>query len=629
MADPKAERAAYYNKHKRNPEAVKFYNSAAWSGPHGARTNYIREHPICERCGRVTADHVHHKIPFDSCTIEQRIDTANLQSVCISCHNVLTAAEPQPLAATAIGTIEPIEDDTYYFDNAAADRPIRFIQKFATHYEGKWAGKPFELLPWQRQLVRTIFGWKYRSTNLRRFREVYLMSAKGAGKTPLLSAIGLFMLLADNEPAAHVISMASSFEQAALTFNAAKIYIEGSDLSRHKGIDPKQYVIDAPNHSKWTTISGKPTGRSGPRPSCIIADERHEWPTATVQGFDLLCANLFKRQQPLLLIATNAGSDRTSSAWELHERAAGVLAGTIDDPSLLPVIFEAPKGMDWKSEEAARAANPSIPDVVTFAQIKPEQSKGEARYRRLYLSQWVTGSDKWLDLNQWDQCVKPLDLDATKGQPRYVGLDLSNGDDLCAMTDVYTTSTTYHVDSRFWIPRQTAERYETKDLHPYHQWSESKDINLLESPTISIDAQTMIAKCIVDEHERHPITAVCFDRAYSSGVIEIIRAAGIECRAIAQGWTLFEGCQELDRRLIEKSISIAPNSVMRFCASNVTVTTPNRHGQFWPVKPNRKGRAGACNKIDGISALVTALTEARKHAFPKQTAHVGAMMIEF
>jgi phage terminase large subunit-like protein len=625
-----ADRSSFYDRHQRNPEAKRFYASAAWSGPNGARTQYIRAHPICERCAKVVADHVHHKLPLAQCTPEQRLDPANLMSVCISCHNAIEAQTPEQQLSTPIGTIEPIEDETYYFDAEAADRPCRFIERFCRHYEGRFAGEQFKLLDWQRETIRKLFGWKHRDSNLRRFRELYLISGKGAGKTPLIAAVQLYMLLGDNEAAAHVISMASSFEQANLTFDAGKKYIiESPELSRHTGINVKQYAIEAPRYSRWTTISGKPNGRSGPRPSCIAADEAHEWPAATGIAFDLLCANLFKRSQPLLLVATNAGPDRQCYAWTLHERACGVLLGTVDDPTLLPVIFEAPKELDWRSEEAAKAANPSLGDIVSFEQLKPEQSKGEARYRRLYLSQWISGSDKWLDLTTWDACIHPLNAEAIKGAPRYVGLDLSNGDDLCAMVDCYTTTTTFHIDSHFWIPKVTAEKYEAKDLHPYHEWGEVGAITLLDSPTISIEAQKLIAQYVIDEHYRHPIVAVCFDRAYSTGVIEIIRAAGIRCEPIGQGWGVSQGCAELDRRLIERSISIAPNAVLRFCASNVEIKTDER-GNYWPVKPHARGKyAGRrAAKIDGISSLVTCLTEARKHNFPQPAIHAGASIIE-
>ena len=34
------------------------------------------------------------------------------------------------------------------YNKAAADQAVNFIQKL-THTKGKWAGAPFDLLPWQ------------------------------------------------------------------------------------------------------------------------------------------------------------------------------------------------------------------------------------------------------------------------------------------------------------------------------------------------------------------------------------------------------------------------------------------------------------------------------------------------
>src|SRR6185312_13865270 len=111
-------------------------------------------------------------------------------------------------------------------------------------------------------------------------------------------------------------------------------------------------------------------GRAGFRPSCILADEAWEWPNSKL--YDSITANLFKRQQPLLLIATNAGESRECFCWQLYEEAKNVLAGRSKRTDLLPAIFEAPESIDWTSEEAARAACPSIPEVISFAALEPK-----------------------------------------------------------------------------------------------------------------------------------------------------------------------------------------------------------------------------------------------------------------
>lgn len=51
----------------------------------------------------------------------------------------------------------PFMLQTSHYDKAKADRAVTFINNLA-HTKGKWAGKKFDLLPWQEQIVRDLFG---------------------------------------------------------------------------------------------------------------------------------------------------------------------------------------------------------------------------------------------------------------------------------------------------------------------------------------------------------------------------------------------------------------------------------------------------------------------------------------
>jgi phage terminase large subunit-like protein len=623
-----ARRHAFYDRDQRDPKIKAFRDTQQWRR---LSLDVRTDHPTCQRCNASWSTSVHHVKPLNTPDgWEHRLDREGLRALCDSCHELEereAEAQPEPVKHAG-GRLHVVEDETYRFDVEKADKPIRFVEKFARHYEGRFAGQPFLLLPWQRDLVRTLFGWVHRETGLRRFRELYLISAKGAGKTPLLAALALYCLLADGEAAPHVISMASTFEQANLTFSAGKAFInECPALGQH--VDVIQYAINTHKHGKWTTISGKPTGRSGPRPSCIVADEVHEWSGPTAQAYELLCANLFKRSQPLLLVATNAGSSRSSYAYTLHERACKVLAGELDDPTLLPVVFEAPDTLPWDSEDAARAANPSIPDIVRWEQLQPavrkarENEANRAHYQRLYLSRWVQGVNKWLAMSQWDACTGDVDPSALVKVPLFVGLDLSQGDDLCASVFVWTTPERYHVTARFWVPRSTADKYERADGHQYRRWAADGAITLLDETTITPAVQARIAAEIVKAVDGHNVKAVAYDPYRSDAVIAAIEVAHpLKCYKVRQGFTLSSGCTELERRLKSGEIVIAPNPVLRFNAENVEVTTDPR-GNIWPVKPGAKGRyAGRrSNKIDGIAALVTAITEAKTQESQPATAN--------
>jgi 5-methylcytosine-specific restriction protein A len=77
----------HYDKHRRDPDAKRFYDSAAWQV---ARKLKLAEDPVCERCGAAWSRHVHHVKPLKPHP-ELRLDRRNLMAVCPPCHNEIEA----------------------------------------------------------------------------------------------------------------------------------------------------------------------------------------------------------------------------------------------------------------------------------------------------------------------------------------------------------------------------------------------------------------------------------------------------------------------------------------------------------------------------------------------------------
>lgn len=109
---------------------------------------------------------------------------------------------------------------TSHYDKAKADRAVAFVRNLR-HTKGKWAGKPFTLLPWQEQIVRDLFG-VVKPDGKRQFRSAYVEIPKKNGKSELAAAIALYLLFADNEMSAEVYGAASDRQQASIVFDVAK-----------------------------------------------------------------------------------------------------------------------------------------------------------------------------------------------------------------------------------------------------------------------------------------------------------------------------------------------------------------------------------------------------------------------
>ena len=70
----------------------------------------------------------------------------------------------------------------YIYDDAKAQRPIKFIETFCKHSKGELAGKPLKLALFQRAYVSALFGFVDRETGHRRYTESFFFVARKSGK---------------------------------------------------------------------------------------------------------------------------------------------------------------------------------------------------------------------------------------------------------------------------------------------------------------------------------------------------------------------------------------------------------------------------------------------------------------
>ena len=106
-------------------------------------------------------------------------------------------------------------DFPFYFDDKSAIKVCNFVE-LQYHTKGKWAQQrqQLKLEPWQTFFICSVFGWLQKSNDLRRYLEALLLVPRKNGKSALAAAIGLYMLVADDEYGAEVYSGATSEKQA-------------------------------------------------------------------------------------------------------------------------------------------------------------------------------------------------------------------------------------------------------------------------------------------------------------------------------------------------------------------------------------------------------------------------------
>jgi len=289
--------------------------------------------------------------------------------------------------------------------NRGSDRAVQVINNL-TH-TGDYAGRDFEMRPWQESIVRRLF--QVGKDGRRVYRTALLMLPRKNGKTELCAAIAIYCLLFDSKQG-EIYLAAADREQAGKLFHAMVAMIQADPVldGMVEIVESQKRIVHRASGSFCKAISAEAYSKHGFNASVVIYDELHCAPNRDL--YDVLVTSQGGRLEPLFIGISTAGYDRHSILWELYSHAKRVEENQALDPTFLPVIYEAPADADWTDEKVWMAANPAMGDFRSLEDLRilcqraqqiPEQ---EMTFRRLYLNQWTESAERWLPLAAWDAC---------------------------------------------------------------------------------------------------------------------------------------------------------------------------------------------------------------------------------
>ncbi len=493
----------------------------------------------------------------------------------------------------------------YYFDKKAATRAINWIEKYITHVKGELAGKPLTLEKWQKDdIVSPIFGWKDKLTGLRQYRTVYVEIPRKNAKSTLAAGIGLYLLMADNEPGAEIYSAAADRTQAGIVFDVARSMTNQRRALSSRAKVFRNAISYEKNGSFYKAISADAKTKHGFNAHGIIFDELHTQPNREL--FDVLTTSVGSRRQPLTLLLTTAGHDKNTICWEIHEYARKVKAGIIQDDTFLGIVYTSDRDSDIFSIETWKTANPGFGSIVKRDYIEGQANKiknepsFEATFRRLHLNQWTDAEDTFITDQDWMKCnIRPPRTDS---KLVYAGLDLASTRDISALVLIYKNDDdTIDVLPYFWMPEDTAKaRSSSADVN-YLEWIRQGYI--IPTPG-NVTDYNIIKKTILELHQKQPFTGFGYDAWNSSQLVNDLMSEGIE-NNIFDKVTMYmsvlsEPTKKLERLVMQQKINHAGNPVLRWMMSNVMIVRDSNDN----IRPDK---SKSKEKIDGIIALIIAL----------------------
>lgn len=523
------------------------------------------------------------------------------------------------------------------FDEARAQRAVRFFESLR-HTDGQFYNQPFVLLPWQKQIIRDVYGTVHED-GTRQYRYVYLEIPKKNGKSELAAGAALYHLFADGERNGEIYGCAADKMQARIVYKVAKAMIELVPAlnRRAKVTDSLKTITDRVSGSVYEVLSAEAFTKHGFKTSACIFDELHAQPNRDL--FDVMTFEAgAARAQPIWWLITTAGDDpdRVSIGWEQHEYAMKILSGEIVDPTWYVVIFSY-EGDDIYNEANWFQANPSLGTAKSLqsmreaAQTAKNKPANERLFRWLDLNQWITTKlTTWLPLDLFDRSSANWSGRADLiGRDCFPGLDLSSTTDLSALTLVFPPQgdqLDWRVTFDAWIPEENMAERVRNDHVPYDQWAAQGWIT--PTPGDVID-YTRIEKRILEMRDMYHFVELAADRAMATMLLQRLEAAGITCVDIPQtylnlsdpmmqievllrNWKGEElkDVQTFQGKLLSGKVSLEPSPVARWCFGNTSIAK-NGQGYQKFVKEHKGKSVVRTKRIDLVAAWVNAMARAR------------------
>lgn len=495
--------------------------------------------------------------------------------------------------------------DQFIFNEEKAVRPIEFIEKFCKHSKGEWAGQPLKLALFQKAYISALFGFVDKDTGFRRYSESMFFVGRKNGKTALLAAISLYMLIADGEGGSEVYSIASKKEQANILFDEAhNMIMQSPYLSKH--IRKRKSDLYFPHtFSKLMSLAKNSNSLDGLNAHLTVIDELHSIQDRNL--YEVMKQSQSARQQPLLIMITTAGAKRGTIFDDMYEYATNVVDGNFTDDHFLAILYELDEKKEWTDPEKWQKANPSlsISKKVNDLERKVARAKNNSNELTGLLTKDFNIRDTvhsaWLTFDDINN-EETFDIEDFRGNYAIGGADLSITTDLSCATLLFVDKDTQkrYIHQMYWLPRDSFEERVEHDKIPYDKWHEQGLLRLCNGNTINYSDITAWFVEMMNDYDITPLW-IYYDNYSARYWVDEMEQHGFKMvRCIQGAKTLSLPMQNMGADLKKKLINYNNHPMLKWCLTN-TGTEQDRNGNIVPVK-----NQAAKQRIDGMASMLDA-----------------------
>lgn len=496
-----------------------------------------------------------------------------------------------------------LENPDFEFRPKIVRKFVKFC-RLLKQFTGEFNNKPLILEPWQEFVAANIFGFYYRDTDRRVTRNVYIEIPRKTGKSLYAAAMGLYCLIADNEPNAEIDVVATTSKQAGIVFNMCKNLADsiGGREYFKKYRDSLRFL---PSKGLLQVLSSDAGLQDGFNPYVFICDETHAYRDSAL--YDVLKSGQGMRRNPLAICLTTAGFLIGGFCHTMRQVNIDILKGLKTDDSQFSIIYTLDEGDDWRDQSLWKKAAPNLGVTVKYEYYLEQLNQAnnnpqlEVSTKTKLFNIWCQSSQTWIPDKYIVDSMQKLTYDDLKSHAYYCyqGIDLASVSDLTALsTMVYDEEEKkYYFKTEYFVPQTTL--HESENNFIYQQWVKEGFLNVtpgnvtdhdyILKKQLEIRSQIQVYQCAYDAFNATQYTVNCTHEGFD--MIPFSQSLGSFNRPT----------KEFERLILSGKVVIDFNPITRWNFQNVALKI-DFYENVKPVKGS-----GQENKIDGCISMLQAL----------------------
>ncbi|MEE4209347.1 MAG: terminase TerL endonuclease subunit [Parvularcula sp.] len=527
------------------------------------------------------------------------------------------------------------------WDVDAASRAIGFFPAVLSITEGAKEGAPFHLLPWHVFVVGSVYGWRDAAGH-RRFRSVWLETGKGQAKSPLMAGLGLYEITGRQRRRAEVYCIGEDRKTANVMFRDAVAMcrapipdkdgetLENSGRVIIRGFGDNAWKVEHPSSGSKMEPVANTDAISGPKPTLVLADEIHEMKTN--KALSIWRSAIAKMSgDPMMVLGTNTPSIDQAVGTELSEFYQKVLRGEFTDDGAFAFIARTDKDDDPFNDESCWVKSlPALGITYPVANVRKEVETSKwmistaLTTKRLYFGIPVGTAGFWISEDAWESTQGEVDEDAMRGRRCHLSLDLSQKNDLTALSACWEGDT-LAVKTWYWTRDFEVAARSTADKINYREIAEAGQLTITAGRTIDYSfvaeqvrvlcARHEVEQLVVDAAHLEDFMKACRENGFDVWMFEgEDEPTGVGLRIVrhAQGKrVVFEGqmlcmpisIRHLEDHILKGTLIIERNRLTTICASNAVLDTDAQKNKAFDKNRSR-------GRIDGMVTIAMAVGSA-------------------